>query len=118
LISDRSMRGQERRAEPYQGGASWLLSIVLPLVFGLGFLMLGFGLGSACTDEPGNGGLSVPPCNRIAWAVKWNLFLQVAMWVIALIHTVRSGTSGAVTRSIAVLSIVVFVGAVVLAASY
>ena len=56
------------------------LSLLL-LLFGSFFL--GFGLGTLCTDVPGNGTLDQAPCNRVTYGVKLNVALQVCVLIVA-----------------------------------
>ena len=55
--------------------------IVLSFLLLSGGLLLGFGLGSACTDIPGNGSLHQAPCNRVDHGIKLNTALQAGFFV-------------------------------------
>ena len=81
-------------------------------------LVVGFGLGTLCTDTPGNGTLKEPPCNRVNIGVELNLGLQALFWLTAMLSTVRSGKPNLLTRPIVVLSIATFISAFWLARSY
>ncbi len=103
------VRRSERPAERYTS-AWWVASISLPLVFGCMLLGVGFGIGTLCTDTPGNGTLNESPCNRVNIGVGLNLGLQALLWLTAMILTARSGRPNLLTRPIVVLSIAIFAG--------
>ncbi len=111
------VRRPEGHAERYTN-AWWVASISLPLVFGFVLVGVGFGVGTLCTDMPGNGSLNESPCNRVNIGVGLNLGLQVLLWVTAMVLTARSGRPNLLTRPIVMLSIAIFVGTFWLAASY
>jgi hypothetical protein len=108
---------REREAGPYS--SPWLfVSIGLPVLLGLGLLLAGFGIGTLCTDTPGNGGLAESPCNRVDLGVKLGIGLQAALWLIAVALVWRSGRVSWRTRLLVVLSGGVFVVALIVATSY
>ena len=94
------------------------LTIVVPIVLGLGLLVFGFGLGSLCTDIPGNGGLDESPCNRVDLGIKINLGLQALLCVIAVVLGWRWRTTTWISAAIIVLSVAIFVGSFAIARSY
>ena len=49
------------------------------------WFVIGFGLGSACTDIPGNGGLDQAPCNRVVHGAQLNSVVQGLIFVVAWI---------------------------------
>jgi heme/copper-type cytochrome/quinol oxidase subunit 3 len=91
------------------------LSLLL-LVFGTFFL--GFGLGTACTDVPGNGPLDVAPCNRVTHGATLNLILQGCVLVVGWLAGGRRHSRQWVAWCLLAGSIGGFVVSFVIARSY
>ena len=98
---------------------SWLTaSFILPVVLGVGLLFAGFGIGTACTDTPGNGGLWESPCNRVDLGIKVGVGAEAVLCVIAVMLALRSRETTRVTRTLVVLSIASLVVSLAIATSY
>jgi hypothetical protein len=99
-------------------GVWWVSSIVLPFLLAGVLLAMGFGLGTACTDRPGNGSLSEAPCNMVTRGVTFNSISQVVLGALSIGFAVRSRRTTWLTRILVLLSVVVFVVSVAVAMSY
>ena len=73
-----------RRYDPTTTDIVFVIAMgLMLLLLLLGSFFIGFGLGSLCTDVPGNGTLDQAPCNRVTYGVKLNVALQACLLIVA-----------------------------------
>ena len=85
-VSERWRRGNDRPGQYDPTTTDFVFLVATGLSFLLllfGTFFLGFGLGTACTDVPGNGTLDVAPCNRVTHGATLNLILQGFVLVVS-----------------------------------
>jgi hypothetical protein len=108
-----------RGRQPQPHINSWqIASNLTPIVLGVGLLFIGFGIGTTCTNVPGNGSLNESPCDRVGLGIKLNLVLQTFVWLAAAILAWRSRDTTWVTRSLVAGSVAIFAVSLVVSASY
>jgi hypothetical protein len=95
-----------------------IMSLVTPWLFIVLLTPLSFGVAALCTDEPGNGLLSQPPCNRVAYGAEINLGAQLLLGAAAIVLAVRSKATSAWTLVVVVASVIVFMTSLVIMWSY
>ena len=79
-------RGDSHAYDPDTADLVFIAARVVSLLsFALVWFVIGFGLGSACTDIPGNGGLDQAPCNRVTHGIQLNCVVQGSIFVVAWI---------------------------------
>ena len=99
--------------------SEWLVvAFVAPVVLGVVSLAAGFGLGTLCTNVPGNGTLDVAPCNRVSIGVEVNAALQLAVFVLAIGAAWAPRGNRVIALMLTAVSIGGFVATMVFAGSY
>jgi hypothetical protein len=81
VATDKSDRPPFESHNPTTADIVFICVLVLSFLLLTGGLLLGFGLATACTDVPGNGGLHQPPCNRVDHGIKMNTAFQAAFFI-------------------------------------
>ena len=81
MATDNSDRPPSHPHNPTTADIIFICVMVLSFLLLTGGLLLGFGLGTACTDIPGNGGLHQAPCNRVDLGIKMNTAFQAAFFI-------------------------------------
>ena len=104
--------------EPTTADIVFICVIVLSFLLLSGGLLLGFGLGSACTDIPGNGGLHQAPCNRVDHGIKLNTALQAGIFVAPGILRGRLRTRRWLAWALLLGSVAAFAISMTVASSY
>ena len=105
----------------FRGGnvSEWLVvAFVAPVVLGAIGLGAGFGLGTLCTNGPGNGALDVAPCNRVRIGIEVNSVLQLVVFLLSIGAAWVPRRNRAIALSLTAVSIGGFVAAMVFAGSY
>lgn len=96
-------------ARPEGRTSAWtVLSIVLPIVLGFASMMAAFGLGTACTTEPGNLTVNEPPCDVIRTGLILNLSSQAVTLLVSAVVASRSRQMVRLPRLLVVVSVAAF----------
>ena len=119
MSRDRGSRGGNASPhEPTTADIVFICVIVLSFLLLSGGLLLGFGLGSACTDIPGNGGLHQAPCNRVDHGIKLNTALQAGIFVLPWIVGGRLRSRRWLAWALLLGSVAAFAISMTIASSY
>ena len=81
MAPEKSARPPSDAHNPTTADIVFICVMVLSFLLLTGGLLLGFGLGTACTDIPGNGGLRQAPCNLVDHGIKMNTAFQAAFFI-------------------------------------
>ena len=98
---------------------SMYAALFTPIVLAVAGLAAGFGMGTLCTNPPGNLGLDSAPCNRVGYGIRANTVLQVCLVLVALTGaTTASKRNHEIGWGVVVASALGFVATLIYAGSY
>ena len=98
---------------------SMYAALFTPIVLAVAGLAAGFGMGTLCTNPPGNLGLDSAPCNRVGYGIRANTVLQVCLVLVALAGaTTASKRNHEIGWGVVVASALGFVATLIYAGSY
>jgi hypothetical protein len=118
VAPDKSDRPPSDAHTPTTADIIFICVIVLSFLLLTGGLLLGLGLGSACTDIPGNGGLHQAPCNRVDHGIKMNTALQAALFIAPWVIGGRLRSRRWLAWTLLLASVAAFAVSMTIASSY
>ena len=94
-------------------------ALFTPIVLAVAGLAAGLGMGTLCTNAPGNVGLDRAPCNRVGYGINANTVLQVCLVLVALAAaTTASNRNREIGWGVVAASALGFVATLIYAGSY